>query len=137
MSKVCNSRNCIHRGKVVEGKLPMSPDFETLKVRCYSNPTGSIRMTSRGTDMQKNNGFESKGLILLLICGFYAVILFIVARLLSYAASKILSPVKSAMFRVEETEMFVKDLSDQNNNSSPVLKFKREQQQRTRTFSHG
>ena len=71
----------------------MSPDLGTLNIRCYSNPTNSVRMSSRGTGMQKDGGgFESKGLILLLICGFYAVFLFVVARLFTYAASKILSP---------------------------------------------
>ncbi|XP_045196929.2 uncharacterized protein LOC123551796 isoform X2 [Mercenaria mercenaria] len=137
-SQVCKSRSCIHSAKALNGKPSVRPMLEKIQFRCYSNPSSNpnncIRMSSRGAGMQKGSGFESKGLILLLICGFYAVLLFIVARLFSYAASKITTPVKSVMWRVDTTEACTKELTDDNNNSGPVMKFKRQQ---PRTFSHG
>lgn len=74
--------------------ISMRPNFETAEIRCYSNPQhlgeNCIRMGStRGDVMQKESGFESKGLILLLICGVYAVFLFVIARILGCITSRL------------------------------------------------
>lgn len=118
----------------------MRPNFETFEVRCFRNPQGIeenwTRMPSRGVGVQKVSGCESKGLVLLLICGIYAVFLFIVARLFSYMASRVSSSVKSVKWQVETVDRSVKKLTDNNNNSALKSHMKVKRQQ-PRTISHG
>ena len=72
----------------------LRPVLETANLRCFSSASSHssnrFRMPTRASEM-KSSGFEGKGLVLLLICGFYAVILFLIARVFAFAMSRVTS----------------------------------------------
>lgn len=120
----------------------MQPWVKPAELRCFttqpSYSSRSLRMPStRDTSLVRNGGFESKGLVLLAICGLYAVFLFIVARIFSTIASSVMSSVKSLVWKVDVTEISpVPEFTECTDSNNSGLKFKVERLQ-PRTVSHG
>lgn len=68
-------------------------------------------------------GFQFKGLILILICGFYGILLLLVAALFNQMVKSIKSTAKSIVWKVEVTESTtVLDAIDDNNNDHRRIK---------------
>lgn len=120
----------------------MRPQISTAELRCYSTPTSyqrySFTMPSRGTPVSKEEGFEARGVVLLVLCGLYAVFLFVAARILSGVASSVMSSVKSVCWKVDITDVSPEseqtELTETDKGSHYKMKFQRLQ---PRTISHG
>lgn len=95
-------------------------------------------MPSRGTPVSKEEGFEARGVVLLVLCGLYAVFLFVAARILSGVASSVMSSVKSVFWKVDITDVSLEseqtELTETAKGSHYKMKFQRLQ---PRTISHG
>lgn len=61
----------------------------------------------------QRSGFEFKGIIVLFICGFYAICLFLIAALIRWAWSLLPSPVSFFKSKVRYTETEVLEITEE------------------------
>lgn len=106
----------------------MRPVLETADLRCYSTDfhrhSNRYRMPARES-VSKGSGFESKGIILLVICGFYAVVLFLVARILSYLVSRATSTGEFDRIRIFLTKDYSQFWQYNNRKKDVIICWKR------------
>ncbi|XP_052811166.1 uncharacterized protein LOC128238896 isoform X2 [Mya arenaria] len=114
--------------------MNVRPVMETAELRCYTNAAGRYPGSGLGArgSARDAGGMEGRGIILLVVCGLYAVFLFLAARAVSYAFSKITAPVRAVCFKRQITEAKVVAYDDNNN-----FVARKHVRQQPRTISHG
>ncbi|KAL4232907.1 hypothetical protein ACF0H5_007594 [Mactra antiquata] len=119
----------------------MQSRIQPTTIRCYTSSvdhtSNSFRMPSRESTLRKEDAFESKGVILLIVCGLYAVFLFILARLCSYAFSSLTSSVKSVFIKRQMTEVTKVVRISKSSVPQTQLTQKTEVRDPVRTLCHG
>ncbi|KAH3729576.1 hypothetical protein DPMN_055548 [Dreissena polymorpha] len=106
--------------------------METAELRCYRDTPrypSSYSLSARESGLGKlEGGMEGRGIVLLVVCGLYALFLFLVARSLKHIFGKVASPVTSIVWRKEFTSVSVSNKTIEGHKKEVI---------RDRTFSHG
>ena len=74
--------------------MTLTPVMDTARLRCYKAPPSSRYLGNGLSDRKLDGGpgFEGRGILVIAVCGLYAIFLFLAARAVSYIFKKVTAP---------------------------------------------